>query len=169
GGQPAADSGVVAVPEVAAGDRRAGADQVDHLLVEQPGRPAVDVALQVPADLIMVVAQAVRLVIMGRVEQQPGGLDRPGPDQELLRPDLGPPDTAVGILTDQGDCDHPAGAVGDQSLHRGPQQDRAVAGGDRRRDRGVVTAGLRLDRAGEPDAPGSAAAALTARVRAGDY
>ena len=58
---------------------RPGPHRVLHDLVEDPDRAGVDVALQVAADLVVLVAD-----VAG--EEQPGGLDRAGAQNHVARP-----------------------------------------------------------------------------------
>ena len=66
------------VAEVGGRDQRTGPDRVLHGLVEDPDRAGVDVALQVPADLVVRGPD-----VAG--QEQPGGLDRAGGDHDVAR------------------------------------------------------------------------------------
>src|ERR1022692_2999397 len=72
----APDAGV-AVVEIADRDRRARADIVEGLLLEQAVRARVGVPLQVAAHPVVAVARAVREQPRPGVQEEPGGLDGP--------------------------------------------------------------------------------------------
>jgi hypothetical protein len=81
----AAHQTVVAVPEVVCGDRRTRSDKIVDRVSEDPDRAAVQVSLQVAADVVVVVAQTVRFPFITAGQQKPSRLDRTGGDDNVGR------------------------------------------------------------------------------------
>jgi hypothetical protein len=106
------------VPEVVGGDRRARSHQIVDRVVEDPDRPAVQVRLEVTADLVVVVAQTVRFPLISAGQQKPGRLDRTGRDDHVIRDHRASPARAADIAH-QADTGDPAGGVADDPLRAG--------------------------------------------------
>src|SRR6478609_8593653 len=133
GDHPAADQAVVAVSEVVRGDGGSGTHQVVDGIVEDADRAAVEVSLQVAADLVVGVTEAVGLPVAAAVQQEPGRLDGPRRYDHILGAHRATPAGAamVGNEADAGDT---PGGVREDALGAGREQDAEVPRGGRPRE-----------------------------------
>ena len=139
------------MPELVGGDGGAGTHQIVDGIVEDADRAAVEVSLQVAADLVVGVAETVGLPVAAAVQQEPGRLDCPGRDDHILGAHRTTPAGAavVGNEIDAGDT---SGGVGEDALGAGREQDAEVARGGGPREHRVLRVVLGLHRAGEAHA-----------------
>ena len=132
---------------------------LEHDVVVAAGVDCDDVRVvvhhEVAADLVGGVREPARVLLVGRGEQQRGGVDRAGGQHELGAGDL---DRPVATLGDQM-VHAAAGGVGGDPAHANPGLQAGVFGRDRGVDRARLGVALGAERTGEPVAGGAADAA----------
>src|SRR6476646_10017453 len=104
-------------------DGGSGTHQVVDRIVEGADGAAVEVSLQMAADLVVAVAQAIGLPVAAAVQQESGRLDGPVLGENRTTP------AGAAVVGDEIDADHTSGGVGEDALGAGREQDAEVARG----------------------------------------